>query len=261
VRRFLGTWALLSPAYLLAAALSNWLVLNLLDLTYEAVAAWLLVPVAQALVLTASSRRGPLLPSGRPPLLAFAPLALALAAVAEGLRRPTNGWFGFLAPESLQPLVPRAFLLLAATAFLVAAVRARRGSPQLAAFATLLLLLGLDAVRPYLASLPATLLPRLGLLPGGVATWGGLLALLFTAALAAQRVLEEASPWAARLLGASLAVAFGAVHAALLQLFVHPWLDRPWSLIIPAAVSVAASLAAGSGFAGLAPLVRPREAA
>ena len=70
MRRFLGTWALLSPAYLLAAALSSWLVLNLVDLTYEAFVAWLLVPVAQALVLAASSRRGPLLPSGRPPLLA-----------------------------------------------------------------------------------------------------------------------------------------------------------------------------------------------
>ena len=93
---------------------------------------------------------------------------------------------------------------------------------------------------------------------GGLATYGGLLALLFAAALAAQRALEETSPWAARLLGASLAVTFGAVHGALLQLFLHPWLERPWSLIVPAAVAVAASLAAA---AGLAALVRPGEAA
>lgn len=258
MRRFLGTWALLSPAYLLAAALSSWLVLNLLDLTYEAFAGWLLVPVAQALVLTASSRSGPLLPPGRPPLLAFAPLALALGVVAEGLRRPMDARLGFLVPANLQQLLPRALALFAAAAFLVAAVRARRGRARLTALGGLLFLLGLDAVRPFLAALPRTLLPKLGLIPGGVATWGGLLALLFTAALAAQRALVEASPWAARFLGASLAVAFGALHAALLQLFVHPWLDRPWSLIVPATVTLSAALAAA---AGLAALVPPREPA
>jgi len=258
VRRFLATWALLSPAYLLAAALSSWLVLNLVDLTYEAFVAWLLVPVAQALVLAASSRRGPLFPSGPPPLLAFAPLAVALGVVVEGLRRPLNLRFGFLVPGNLQELLPRALALLAAAAFIGAACRARRGRPQLAALGALLLVLGLDAATPFLATLPATLLPKIGLLYGGLATYGGLLVLLFAAALAAQRALEEPSPWAARLLGASLAVTFGALHGALLQLFLHPWLERPWSLLVPAAVTVAASLAAA---AGLAALVRPREAA
>lgn len=258
MRRFLGTWALLSPAYLLAAALSSWLVLNLLDLTYEAFAAWLLVPVAQAFVLTASSRRGPLLPPGRPPLLAVAPLALALGVVAEGLRRPMDARLGFLVPGNLQQLFPRALALLAAAAFLVAAARPERRRARLAPLGALLLFLGLDAVRPFLASLPGMLLPKLGLIPGAVATWGGLLALLFTAALAAQRALVEESPWAARFLGASLAVAFGALHAALLQLFVHPWLERPWSLVVPAAVTLSAALAAA---ASLAALVRPREAA
>ena len=170
MRRFLGAWALLSPAYLLAAALSSWLFLNLLDLTYEAFTAWLLVPVAQALVLTASSRRGAFVPSDRPPLLAFAPLALALAIVAEGFRRPLNVRFGFLVPGNLQELLPRALALLAAAAFLAAAFRARRSRPRLAAFGALLLLLGLDAVRPFLASLPGALLPRLNLFVGGLVT-------------------------------------------------------------------------------------------
>jgi hypothetical protein len=258
VRRFLGAWALLSPAYLLAAALSSWLVLNLVDLTYEAFAAWLLVPVAQALVLAATSRRGPLFPSGHPPLLAFAPLALSLTVVAEGLRRPLNLRFGFLVPGNLQVLLPRVLALLAAAAFLGAAFRARRGRPQLAALGALLLVLGLDAAAPFLATLPGTLFPKIGLLYGGLATYGGLLALLFAAALAAQRALEEPSPWAARLLGASLAVTFGAVHGALLQLFLHPWLEKPWSIVVPVIVSIAASLAAA---AGLAASVRPREVA
>jgi hypothetical protein len=258
VRRFLGTWALLSPAYLAAAALSSWLVLNLVDLTYEAFVAWLLVPVAQALVLAASSRRGPFLPSRRPPLVALAPLALGLGVVAQGLRRPLHIRFGFLVSGNLQELLPRAFALLAAAAFLAAAIRARRGRPQLAVFGVLLLLLGLDAARPFLGTLPGTLLPKIGLMYGGLATYGGLLALLFATALAAQRALEETDPWAARLLGASLAVTFVAVHAALLQLFLHPWLERPWSLIVPAAAAVASSLAAA---AGLAALVRPGEAA
>ncbi len=256
MRRFLGTWALLSPAYLVATALSSWLVLDLVDLTYEAFVAWLLVPVAQALVLTASSRRGPLLPSGQPPLPALAPVALALGVVAEGLRRPLDIRFGFLVPGNLQELLPRALALLAAAAFLGAAFRARRGRLQLAAFGALLSLLGLDAAWPFLATLPGTLLPKIGLLYGGLAAYGGLLALLFAGGLAAQRVLEETSPWADRLLGASLAVTFGAVHGALLQLFLHPWLERPWSLVVPAAVTVAGSLAAA---AGLAALVRPRE--
>lgn len=258
MRRFLGTWLLLSPAYLLAAALSSWLVLNLLDLTYEAFAAWLLVPVAQALVVTASSRRGPLLPAGRPPLLALAPLAFAVVLVAEGLRRPTEGRLGMLAPGSLQHFLPRALALLAAAAFLAVAARGKTGRARLAAFGTVLLLIGLDAVHPYLATLPGTLLPRLGLIPGGIAVWGGLLALLFATALGAQRPLATTSAWPARLLGAALALAFGALHAALLQLFVHPWLSRPWSLVVPAAVSVAASLVAA---AGLAALVAPREGA
>lgn len=258
MRRFLGTWALLSPAYLFAAALSSWLVLNLVDLTYEAFVAWLLVPVAQALVLTLSSRRDPLFPPGRPPFFALAPLMPALGVVVEGLRRPLNLRFGFLVPGNLQELLPRALALLAAAAFLGAAVRSRRGRPQLAALGALLLVLGLDAATPFLATLPATLLPKIGLLYGGLATHGGLLVLLFAAALAAQRALEETSPWAARLLGASLAVTFGAVHGALLQLFLHPWLEKPWSILVPAAVSIAASLAAA---AGLAACVRPREVA
>ncbi len=258
MRRFLGTWALLSPAYLAAAALSSWLVLNLVDLTYEAFVAWLLVPVAQALVLAASARRGPLLPPGRPPLVALAPIALGLGVVAEGLRRPLNIRFGFLVPGNLQELLPRAFALLAAAAFLAAAIRARRGRPQLAVFGVLLLLLGLDAARPFLGTLPGTLLPKLGLLYGGLAVYGGLLALLFAAALSTQRALRETNPWAARLIGVSLAVTFGAVHCALLQLFLHPWLERPWALIVPATVAVAASLAAA---AGLAALVRPGEVA
>lgn len=105
MRRFLGTWALLS-AYLLAAALSSWLVLNLLDLTYEAFAGWLLVPVAQALVLTASSRSGPLLPPSRASPPRVRPLALALGVVAEGLRRPMDARLGFLVPANLQQLLP-----------------------------------------------------------------------------------------------------------------------------------------------------------
>jgi hypothetical protein len=258
MRRFLATWALLSPAYLLAAALSSWLVLNLVDLTYEAFVAWLLIPVAQALVLVASSRRDPLFPSGRPPLLALAPLALALGVVAVGLRRPLSLRLGFLVPGNLQELLPRALALLAAVAFLGAAFRARRGRPRLAAFGALLFFLGLDAATPFLATLPATILPRIGLLYAGLATYGGLLVLLFAAALAAQRALEEMNPWAARLLGTSLAVTFAAVHGALLQLFLHPWLERPWALIVPAAIAVAASLAAA---AGLAALVRPSEVA
>ena len=258
MRRFLGTWALLSPAYLLAAALSSWVVLNLVDLTYEAFVAWLLIPVAQALVLTVSSRRGPSLPPGRFPFLALAPFALALGVVAEGLRRPLNLRFGFLVPGNLQQLLPRALTLLAAAAFLGVAFRARRGRPRLAAFGALLFVLGLDAAKPFLATLPGTLLPKIGLLYGGLAAYGGLLALLFATGLAAQRALEESNPWAARLLGASLAFTFGAVHGALLQLFLHPWLERPWALIVPAAVAIAASLAAA---AGLAALVRPREVA
>lgn len=258
MRRFLGTWALLSPAYLLAATLSSWLLLNLVDLTYEAFVAWLLVPVAQALVVAATSRRGPLLPSGRPPLFALAPIVLSMGVLAEGLRRPLNVRFGFLVSGSLQGFLPRALALLAAAAFLAAAVRARRGRPLLAAFGALLFLLGLDAAWPFLAVLPGALLPKLGLLYGGLVTYGGLLALLFAAALAAQRALEETNPWAARLIGASLAVTFGAVHCALPQLFLHPWLERPWALLVPATVALAASLAAA---AGLTALVRPGEVA
>ena len=258
MRRFLGTWALLVPAYLVAAALSSWLVLNLVDLTYEAFAAWLLVPPAQALVLAASARRGPLLPQGRPPAAALAPVALALGVVAAGLARPASDRWGFLAPGSAQALLPRALALLAAAAFLVAAVRSRRARPRLAAFGAVLLALGLDAVHSFLATLPARLLPRLGLLFGGLLVYGGVLALLFLSALAAQRALEETSPWAARLVGASLAVAFAALQGALLQLFLHPWLEKPWAIAVGAAVAVAASLAAAGG---LSALVRPGEAA
>jgi hypothetical protein len=252
VRRFLATWVLLSPAYLVVAALSSWLVLDLVDLTYEAYVAWLLVPVAQALVVSASSRRGPLLPPGRPPVMVLVPVALSLGIVSAGLSRPTDARLGFLVAGSLQALLPRALALLAAAAFLVTALRVRRGRPQLAALGAILLLPGLDAARPFLATLPRTLLPRLGPFLGGLLTWGCLVPLLFAAALAAHRVLGERSPWAARLLGASLAVTFGTLHGALLQLFLHPWLERPWSFLVPAALSVAAALASASGIAALA---------
>lgn len=258
MRRFLGYWLLLTPAYLVAAALSSWLLLNLVDLTYEAFVAWLLVPVAQALVLVATSRRTPLIPAGRPPLLAFVPLAFGLGVVAAGLWRPLDVRWGLLASGSLQELLPRALAILAGAAFLASCARVRKGRAAVASLGALLLLLGLDAVQPFLASLPGALLPRLGLFLGGLVTWGTLVALVFAAALAGQRALEETSAWAARLLGTSLAVLFGALHGALLQLFLHPWLEKPWSLLVPATVSVAAALAAA---AGLAALVGRRERA
>jgi len=249
LRRFLGYWLLLTPAYLVAAALSSWLLLNLVDLTYEAFAAWLLVPVAQALVLAATSRRTPLLPAGRPPLLALAPLAFGLGVVAAGLWRPLDARWGLLVPGSLQGLFPRALAILAGATFLASCARVREGRASVASLGALLLLLGLDAVQPFLGSLPGVLLPRLGLFLGGLVTWGILVALVFAAALAGQRALEETSAWAARLLGASLAVLFAGLHGALLQLFLHPWLEEPWSLLVPAAVSIAAALAAAAGFA------------
>ena len=258
MRRFLGYWLLFSPAYLVAAALSSWLLLNLVDLTYEAFAAWILVPVAQALVLAASSRSASLLPAGRPPLLALAPVALGFGVVAAGFWRPLDPRWGLLVSGNLQWALPRAFAILAGAALLAAGLRARERRLPGAALGTLLLLLGLDAVRPYLASLPGALFPKLGPFLAGLVTWGLLVALLFGVALAAQRTLEETSPWAARLLGASLAVLFGALHGALLQLFLHPWLERPWSLLVPAALSAAAALAAGGG---LAALVGRRESA
>lgn len=251
MRRFLGTWALLFPAYLVAAGLSSWLVLDFLDLTYEAFAAWLLVPPAQALVLTAGSRRGPLLPPGRPPAAALAPVVLALGVVAAGLARPAGVRWEFLVPGNVQALLPRVLALIGGIAFLSSAFRARRARLRLAAFGAVLLALGFDAAHPFLATLPARLLPRLGLLYGGLVVYGGVLALLFLSALAAQRALEEPSPWAARLVGASLAVAFAALQGALLQLFLHPWLETPWAIAIGAAVAVAASLAAGGGLAAL----------
>jgi hypothetical protein len=251
VRRFLATWGLLAPGYLLAALLSSWLVLNFVDLTYEAFAAWLLVPVFQAAVLASHAPRRPLLPAGRPPLAVAAPVVLALFAVAEGFRRPLNVRWGFLVPGSLQEVLPRALALLAGGAFLAAAFRSRRGRVPLAAFGALLLLLGLDAPSPFLSALPASLFPKLGPFLGGLAVYGTLVVLLFAAALVAQRPLEEAHPWAARLLGASLAFTFAAVHGALLQLFLHPWLEKPWALLVPASVSVAASLAAAAGLAAL----------
>ena len=258
MRRFLGNWLLLSPAYLVAAARSSWLLLDLVDVTYEAFVAWLLVPAAQALVLAATSRRTPLLPAGRPPLLALAALASGLAVVAAGLGRPFDANGGFLGPGHLQGLFPRVLAILAGAAFLASCAPARRGRLAVASLGALLLLLGLDAVLPFLASLPGALLPGLGQFLGGLVTWGVLVALVFAAALTAQRALEETSAWAARLLGASLGVLFGTLHGALLQLFLHPWLEKPWSLLVPAAVSVAAALAVA---AGLAALVDRRESA
>jgi hypothetical protein len=258
MRRFLAYWLLLSPAYLVAATLSSWLLLDLVDLTYEAFAEWLLVPPAQALLLVASSRRVPLLPAGRPPLLALAPLALGLAAVAAGLWQPLDPRWGLLVSGNLQGVLPRALAILAGTAFLAAFVRARKGRGFVAALGTLLLLLGLDAVRPYLAALPGALLPKAGPFLSGLVIWGFLVALLFAVALAAQRALEETGAWSARLLGASLGVLYGALHGALLQLFLHPWLEWPWSLLVPAALSVAAALAATAALAALLP---SREAA
>ncbi len=258
MRRFLGYWLILSSAYAVVATLSSWLILNLVDLTYEAFAAWLLVPPAQALVLAASARRAPLLPAGHPPLLAMAPLAAGFGVVAAGLWRPLDARWGVLASGSLQELLPRALAMLAGAALVAAGLRLRKGRLTVAALGALLLLLGLDAVRPFLASLPGTFFPKLNLFLGGIVTWGCVLAILFAAALGGQRALQASSPWAAFLLGASLAVLFGALHGALLQLFLHPWLDRPWSLLVPAAVSVAAALAAAGGLAALA---GPREGA
>ncbi len=252
MRRFVGYWLLLSPAYLVAAVLSSWLLLNLVDVTYEAFVAWLLVPVAQALVLAGASRRTPVLPAGRPPLLALVTIASGLAAVAAGLGRPLDSRWGFVGSGDLQRLVPRVLAILAGAAFLASCARLKKGRPAVASLGALLLLLGLDAVQPFLASLPGSLLPRLAPFLGGLVTWGLLVVLVFAAALAAQRALEETSAWAARLLGASLGVLFGALHGALLQLFLHPWLEKPWSLLVPAAVSVAAALAAAAGLAALA---------
>lgn len=251
MRRFLAVWVLLSPAYLLAVAVSSYLLLHVVDLTYEAYAAWLLVPVAQAAALAARGLRRPLLPTGRPPLSALVPVALALATVAAGFLRPSDVRLGFLGPGSLQALVPRALAFLAGAAFLAASRRPGSGRTRIGAVGLLLLLLGLDAAHAWIAPLPATLLPRVGLLPGGAVVWGALAALVFALALAAQAPLERERPWAARLLGASLAFLFGALHGALLQLFLHPWLERPWAFLVPAAVTLSASLAAAAGLASL----------
>lgn len=258
MRRFLALWALLFPAYLVAAGLASWLVLGLLDVTYEAFVAWLLVPVAQSAVIAASGRRGSLLPAGRPPLAATLAVALAAVSVAAGLLRPLDARIGFLGAGSFQPLLPRLLALLAGAALLVAATRVRDGRAPLALPGLVLLALGADAARPWIAGLPAALLPRLGVLPRGLAVYGALLALVFAGGLAAQRRLEARSPWSAHLLGASLAFLFAALQGALLQLFLHPWLERPYSLLVPAAVSLSAGLAAA---AGLAAVNAGREAA
>lgn len=256
MRRFLRLWAALACAYALAAPLSAYLLLHFVDLTYEAFAAALLVPVAQALVLAARERSGPLLPSGRPPLLAVAPLLLAAAVAAEALRRPLDPRWGLLAPGTAAALLPRLLALLAGAALLAAAfrLRARRAAPAL--LAGLLLLLGLDALVPWLGRLPGALLPKPGPFVSGLAVYGALLVLLFVAALAAQRSLEAERAWAARLLGASLAFLFAAVHGASLELFLRPWLTGAFTVLVPAALHLSAALAAG---AGLAALARPRE--
>ena len=241
MRRFLGLWGLFSVAYLVAAALASWLVLGVLDATYEAFVAWLLVPVAQAAVLAVSGRRGALLPAGRPPLAAALPVALAAAAVAAGT----------LGPGRIPPLLPRLLALAGGAALLASAARARVRRTRLVLPGLLLLALGADAARPWIGGLPAALLPRLGVLPRGLAVYGALVVLLFAAGLAAQRRLEVSAPWAARFLGAALALFFGALHGALLQLFLHPWLEGASSLLVPAAVSLSAALAAGAGVAAL----------
>ena len=252
MRRFLGYWTLLSSAYAVAAALSSWLLLNLVDLTYEAFTAWLLVPVAQALVLAASTRKAPLFPAAPPPLLALTPLAAGLGVVAAGLWRPLDARWGVLASGSLQELLPRVLALLAGAALAASGLRVRKGRLPVAALGALLLLLGFDAVYPFLPSLPGALIPRLNVFLAGIVTWGCLVALVFAAALAAQRALREQNPWAALLLGASLGVLFGALHGAFLQLFLHPWLESPWSLLVPSALSIAAALASAGGLAALA---------
>lgn len=256
MRRFLRLWAALACAYALAAPLSSFLLLRFVDLTYEAFAAALLVPVAQALVLAARERSGPLLPPGRPPLLALAPLLLAAAVAAEAFRRPLDPRWGLLAPGTAAALLPRLLALLAGAALLAAAfrLRARRAAPAL--LAGLLLLLGIDAVVPWLGRLPGALLPKPGSFVSGLAVYGALLVLLFVAALAAQGSLEAERPWAARLLGASLAFLFAAVLGASLQLFLRPWLSGAWTVLVPAALHLSTALAAG---AGLAALARPRE--
>jgi hypothetical protein len=238
VRRFLASWALLSPVCLVAAALSSWLVLRAVDLTYEAFAAWLLVPLAQAAALSAGTARRPLLPPGRPPLAATLPVGLA----AVGLVGPASG----------SHALPRLLALVAGVSFLAAAGRLRDRRLPLAAAGALLVVLGLDAVRPYLASLPSTLLPRLRPFLSGLVVHGAVVVLLFAAGLAAQRRLEDAGGWPARLLGLSLALLFAALHAALLQLFLHPWLERPWNVLVSGGVSLSAALAASSALAALA---------
>ena len=74
---------------------------------------------------------------------------------------------------------------------------------------------------------------------------------LFGSLIGKHKLLPRVSPsktWEGFIGG----VLFGTLHGALLQLFLHPWLEKPWSLLVPAAVSVAAALAAAAGLAALA---------
>ncbi len=241
MKRFILLWLVLSPAYLFVAASSSWFFLHRLDLTFAAVASWIVIPPLQALILCLVQRGGGAgAPVRRPPSFAIAVLAVGGVVLFAGLALPHGAVLGMAAQAGLQPALRRILALAAGVLFLAAASRVRgRARVGRAALGTLLAALGADAVFPWLASAPSRVSPWGTVFVPSAVVYGGLLAAGIVLALAVRPGRADA-PWTGRLADAAVAAAFVAAHAAALNYVRRPWLSPPWDALVPACATASA---------------------
>ena len=246
MKRFLLLWLVLSPAYLLVAVASSWILLRRLDLTFAAVASWIVIPPAQALTLCLVRRGGGDAPVRRPPPAALAVLAVGACLLLAGLAWP-HAALGLAAPSGIQPVLRRVLALAAGLLILASASRVRgRARFARGALGALLVAVGTDAVVPWLAAAPSRVTPWGSVFVPSAVVFGGLLAAGIVLALA---VRPAGAPWAARLLDAAIAAAFVAAHAAALNYVRRPWLAPPWDALVPAFATASAVLLAAAALA------------
>lgn len=268
MKRFLLLWVALTLVLGIVTVLTSWLVFHHLDVRSAAFFQLLVIPAFQAAVLLWVARRwelsrflGAVRATWRHPLVASFLLA-DLAFLAIGLVHRTDRLLGLAGEASLQPFWLALKAALAAALF--AALASRRGLAAaervcLFFFAALVAALGMAVVTPWPSALPGVLSTRMPLVLRWLVAYGSMAVVTMAALLRAGEVLHRRRALAGGFLEGAALLAFLVMLVVALSTYSRPYLVQPWASVVPAGLSLVASLLLAGALLALAPPAAARE--
>ena len=250
--RFLALWLVLALANLVVSALLSLVGFHHVDLRYEAFFQLLVVPTAQATVLTwVRTRWGLIGLASALGATARIPLAAVIALVEAAVL--TAGWamrahhvIGLAGGGRLQPLWMAAQALAAGVLVGVCALQrswGRGARGRLLAFATTAVACGLEPVFHPMRLLTLPLEGRVPTVLQWLTVYGGIFVVVLVATLVAAATVQHREPLAAFHLEAAAAFGFVVALVTLLGYFLHPFLLEPWGSVARTGLSLAATAA------------------